>query len=85
MEILTALAEGLAKNPAAWLLASSLVALAYLYKDRAALQKEFIDTVMKQEAAHRETLIRIAPLAEKLSDSIEALERISDSIMRPRG
>jgi hypothetical protein len=84
MDIMQALAEGLAKNPAAWLLASSLVALAYLYRDRASLQKEYIDTVMKQEAAHRETLLRIAPLAEKLAASIDALEKMSDIFMRTK-
>lgn len=82
MEMLETIAKGLADHPTAWMLAITLVALAYLYKERSAIQKELVETVMKQEQAHRETLSKIVPISEKLVESIEVLERVTDALMK---
>lgn len=82
METLESLAKGLSENPTAWLLALALVAIGYLYRERATAQKELIELVMKQEAAHRDTLTRIVPISEKLIESVEVLERVTDALMK---
>ena len=76
------LAKGLAENPTAWMLAVSLAVAAYLYKERAAAQKDLLDMVIKQEQAHRDTLMRIVPISEKLVESVEVLERVTDALMK---
>jgi hypothetical protein len=78
----TTLAEGLARDPKTWMLVLALFAVGYLYKERSASQKELLDSVMRQESAHRETLSKIIPMTEKLLSAIEALERITDGLMR---
>lgn len=82
MEMLETIAKGLSDHPTAWLLAIALLALAYLYRERSAAQKELVDTVMKQEQAHRETLTKIVPISEKLVESVEVLERVTDALMK---
>lgn len=82
MEILQTIATGLADHPTAWMLALALVAVAYLYRERSAAQKELVDTVMKQETSHRETLSRIVPISEKLVESVDVLERVTDALMK---
>jgi hypothetical protein len=79
---LSAIASGLASNPSAWLLTLALAALVYLYKARSDDQKVFLDRVLAQEAAHRETIMRIVPIAEKLTDSVEILERVTNAALK---
>ena len=77
MESLTAILQGVVEHPTALLLTLTLIALGYLYREREADQKEYLDMVLKQEAAHRDTLAKIIPIAEKLIDSVEVLERVT--------
>ncbi len=84
MELIGQLAAGLATSPLSWILALSLVVIGYLYRARENAQKEFLDMVMKQEGSHRETLMKVLPIAEKLGDSVESLERITASILKDR-
>jgi len=81
MDALGQLASGLASAPLPWLLAAALLVIGYLYRERASTQKELLDTVMRQEASHRETLIRIIPISEKLVESVEILERVTNALM----
>lgn len=82
MDSIGELAKGLAENPTAWMLAIALAAAAYLYRERSTAQKELLDMVIKQEGAHRETLMRIVPISEKLVESVEVLERVTDALMK---
>lgn len=82
METIQTLADGLKDHPTAWMLAIVLVALAFLYREKSAVQKELVDTVKLQEAAHRETLLKVVPISENLIESIEALEKITDGLLR---
>ncbi len=79
---LAELAAGLASNPTAWLLALALMALAYMYRQRTIDQKDLLAMVIAQEAAHRETILKIVPIAEKLTSSVEVLERITTATMK---
>ncbi len=84
MEILNDLATGLQHSPLAWILAVALVTIAFLYKGREDDQRKMLELLMAKEAAHRETLMQVLPIAEKLGDSVEALERITTALMRDR-
>lgn len=50
------------------LLAAALAAIAYLFRE-----------IRTQEREHRATLEKIIPIAEKLADSIEIVERLQDA------
>jgi hypothetical protein len=69
------LALGLATNPLPWLLAAALTAIVFLFREVSAAKKELIDSVVKSEASHRETLMKVIPIAEKLADLTEILEK----------
>lgn len=82
------LAQGLASNPLAWGLALALGAVGYLFKLLSEDRKAFAQALASQQAAlvetlkedakeQREILSQIVPLASKIVDGIEALERIS--------
>ena len=85
---MTELAQGLASNPLAWGLALALGAVGYLFKMLSEDRKTFAQALASQQAAlvetlkedakeQREILSQIVPLASKIVDGIEALERIS--------
>ena len=88
MESLAPVAEGIASNPLAWGIVLCLAALAYLYKESRANEKEFFSKILeiqqKAESEQRELLMKIIPLIEKTTDGIEALERLQDRIERTR-
>lgn len=82
------LAQGLASNPLAWGLALALGAVGYLFKMLSEDRKVFARALEEQQASlvatlkedakeQREILSQIVPLASKIVDGIEALERIS--------
>lgn len=85
MEFLQTIATGLIEHPTAWMLAIVLVVTGFIYRERTVVQKELVDTVKAQEAAHRETLLKIIPISEKLVESVEALEKITDGLLRRDG
>ena len=79
---LAQIAQGLIDHPTAWLLALALAAIAYLYKARSDDTKEFFKSMQAQEAAHRETIFRIVPIAEKLTAAVEVLERVTNAALK---
>lgn len=85
MDLLQQIATGLVEHPTAWMLAITLVVTGYIYRERTLVQKELVDTVKAQEAAHRETLLKVIPIAEQLVESVEALEKITDGLLRREG
>lgn len=84
MEILNDLATGLQHSPLSWILAIAIITIGYLYKSREEDQRKTMELLMQKEAAHRDTLMQVLPIAEKLGDSVEALERITASLVRSR-
>jgi hypothetical protein len=82
MEFLNDLANGLQHSPLAWILALCLVVIGYLYRGREQDQKDKLEKLMAKEAEHRATLEKVIPIAEKLGDSVEALQRITDNLLR---
>ncbi len=76
------IAEGLQHSPLAWILAVALAVIGYLYRGREADQKRLVDMMTEKETQHRETLMKVLPIAEKLGDSVEALERVTTSLLR---
>jgi hypothetical protein len=87
----SAIAGGLAANPLAWGLALALVAIAYLFKtlseerknaavELASLRDKQVEQLKQDAKEQREILSQIVPLAAKLVDGLEVLERLTDSI-----
>lgn len=72
---LSEIANGLAANPLAWITAIALGACGWL-------AKTLFATVREDAKEHRETLIKVVPLAEKLTDSVEILERVTNALMK---
>lgn len=71
------IAAGLASSPLAWLSTLLLAAVVYLFREIRAADKEAMTRTIAQEAAHRATLEKVLPIAEKLTSAVEVLERIS--------
>jgi hypothetical protein len=59
------------------LLALALAAIGFLYREKIQAHKEAIDRFREDAALHRETLLRVIPIAEKLTESVAILDRIS--------
>ncbi len=72
------IAEGLVKNPLAWIAALLLCAVAYLFKELRAADKATLDRSIAAEAAHRATLEKVIPVADRLTQAVEILERLSN-------
>ena len=79
---LNSIAQGLAAHPTAWMLALAVLAIGYLYRELNQTKKEQIENIRAQEQAHRETLMKIVPVSEKLVESVEVLERITEAFMK---
>lgn len=86
-------AEGLAKNPLAYIAAVLLLSLGYMFKlyaeertrSAAALETAraaHLETVKADAKDQREILSQIVPLASKLTDGLEILERVTDKLTR---
>lgn len=76
------IAAGFTEHPTAWMAALLLGAVVYLFKELRAKDAASIISIMEQEKAHRETLSRVVPLAEKLTEGVEILERVSNKLMK---
>jgi hypothetical protein len=76
----TPIAEGLAKNPLAWISAVLLVAVGYLFRRLGEVQKEHMETIRQEAKEQREILREIVPLTVKLTESLETLEKITDRV-----
>lgn len=77
MDSLGEVAAGLAANPLAWIATIALAACGWL-------AKTLFQTVREDAKDHRETLTKIVPLAEKLTDSVEILERVTNAMMKDK-
>ena len=71
----TAMANGFATNPLAWGLAIALVAVGFLFRELRIEQQKRIEA--EREGANRmiETLKEMIPLANKLTECVELLDR----------
>lgn len=81
-------ANGFASNPLAWGLVAALAAVGFLFRtlsaERAAFaaalernQTQLVETLKADAKEQREILSQIVPLATRLTEGIEILERIS--------
>lgn len=91
----TPIANGLASNPLAWGLAIALVVIAYLYRqiseerrqygvDLAQAQAKLIETLREDAKEQRAILSQIVPLSTRLTEAIEIIERLTDSLTKDR-
>lgn len=87
------LANGLASNPLAYMCAIALGVIAYLYKSRdddrreaakvlADLQTKYVETIRADAKEQREILAQVVPLTAKLTEGLELLEKLTDSLTK---
>lgn len=74
------LADGLARNPLAWLAALLILAVGYLFVRLNQAQAAHMETIRQEAKEQREILREVVPLTVKLTESLEALERITDKV-----
>lgn len=74
--------EALKSNPTAALLAISLIAIGWLVRDSRQRDSAHAAALQTAHAAHLATAMLVAPLASKLVDCVEILERL---MPRPGG
>jgi len=82
METLGEVAKGLAESPLSWMCALLVGAVAYLWKQVRESEKAHTDTLRAHASEQKEILTEVLPLAEKLADAVEALERVSLSLRK---
>jgi hypothetical protein len=89
-------ANGLSKDlntALAWGLALALLAIAYLFKSQNDERKEYakaleaaqtklVETIRADAKEQREILSQIVPLSTKLTEGLEILERVTDTLTR---
>lgn len=89
----TAAAESLAHNPLAYVAALALLAVGFLFRllneERKAhalaletARTAHLETVKADAKEQREILSQIVPLASKLTEGLDILERITDKLTR---
>lgn len=76
MDSLSEIASGLAANPLAWGVTLLSAALVYLWKQLREVQTAYLESVKTSANERREDLHTIIPLADKLADAVETLERL---------
>lgn len=87
----TPIAEGLAKNPLAWISALGLLSSAWLLrtllteKEKAALavdvaNRAMVESMKEDQKEQKQIMGEIIPLASKLVDAIETVERVTDKL-----
>lgn len=76
MEAFTEVLNGLVNHPTACMLTLSLIVNGFLFRMLIQNAKEYIESILKQEKEHRDTLTKVIPAAEKLTESVVILERI---------
>lgn len=82
MEAFGQILQGLVDHPTACILALTLVALAYFYRAREADARSYIEKISTMEAAHRATLEKVIPVADKLGDAAIAVEKAVATLER---
>lgn len=73
----TVVANGLEKNPLAWGLALTLIALGYLFKLLNDEKTAHLVTIKEASKEQREILQQVVPLTTKLIEALEILERLT--------
>ena len=73
----TPIANGLEKNPLAWGLALSLLAIGYMFKLLTTERNAHIQTIKEASKEQREILQQVVPLTTKLIEALEILERLT--------
>lgn len=71
-------AEGLARNPLAWGLALVGGACVYLFRALLAEQRAHLETVRAAAVQQREILTQVVPLASRLTEAVDTLERVTE-------
>lgn len=77
------LAEGLAKNPLAWLLVIALMTVGFLFRE---LRTEQAARIAAADAANKEIqeiLREVIPLTTKLTNAVDLLDRVVDKMTEP--
>lgn len=84
MESFQPIFTALNAHPTAALLVLSLIAIGYLWRDSRkrdeqvlALMEKHAESLRAEHAAHLQTALQVAPLAQKLVTCIEILERLT--------
>jgi hypothetical protein len=88
-----AVANGLTQSPLAWGLALALGAVAYLFRtlneERRAsaqaiadVQAKLVETIRADAKEQREILSQVVPLATKLTEGLEILERVTEHLTK---
>lgn len=72
------IAEGLTRNPLAWGLVLVGAACAYLFRALMAEQRAHLETVRAAAVQQREILTQVVPLASRLTEAVDTLERVTE-------
>lgn len=80
MEAFEALLKGIVEHPTACMLAVALIALAFLYKAREADRTAKEAQIQKLNDDHKATIEKVIPVAEKLADGVNTLERLMEKV-----
>lgn len=75
----TPIANGLASNPLAWMLALALLAIGYLFRLLMSMNSRLIEAHQTNAKDQREILSQIIPLVTQLTEAVEILERLTDT------
>jgi hypothetical protein len=76
----SALFNALSANPFPAMLAITLLALGWLVRDGRRRDEENAKKLDAAHAAHLQTALQVAPLASKMVDCVEILERLTSRI-----
>lgn len=82
METFEAIYKGLNEHPTACMLALALVALAYFYRAREVDKKAADERNDKLNEAHKATIEKVIPVADKLGDAAIAVEKAVATLER---
>jgi hypothetical protein len=76
------IADGLIRNPLAYICALLIIACVFLFKQLSDSRKEHLETVKAGAKDQREILTQIVPLTTKLTEGLEILERVTDKLTK---
>ena len=77
MNSLSEVATGLAQNPLAWFSTLLIAAVVYLWKQVRDGNDKHLATLQLEKTEQKELMMMVIPLAEKLGEAVESLERIT--------
>lgn len=82
MEAFQALVDGIVAHPTACMLAIALIALGFLYRARESDKTSADARLDKLNEAHKATLEKVIPVADKLGDAAIAVEKAVATLER---